>query len=312
MSHPIETSDSMNATQLPRPRIAWPTSENMDLNAHLPLSLKLFTAVTLVISIMLEAYFLLVVAPVAAQTEVTNHPCTLHDSHMRQNAKMLFLSCALVIIACVLGLIPRIRGHLLVAGRYGNGYFCFVHVAFYGPLLIFTLSVALFCLRLLQSPECVDRNPKLYSTMIYYITFSCHVNVAHMALAMWRKRVLEMAFERQSQRFLGVPPKMFDKFASYNYHEFMSGHLRETYYEECPICLGAWEPADVIKLTPCKHAFHDVCLSTWFRDHTTCAMCRCDITLINLEGEGLRSETSRGPSCPALSPQGQQEIAQAV
>jgi hypothetical protein len=46
--------------------------------------------------------------------------------------------------------------------------------------------------------------------------------------------------------------------------------------EVCAICLGSMITAGVegVLLTPCGHAFHRICLITWFKVCSTCPMCR--------------------------------------
>jgi hypothetical protein len=51
----------------------------------------------------------------------------------------------------------------------------------------------------------------------------------------------------------------------------------KTYPAECAICLGSWEPADLIKVTPCGHAFHQNCIARWLSTARTCALCRTDL-----------------------------------
>ncbi|KAK1274828.1 RING-H2 finger protein ATL43 [Acorus gramineus] len=44
---------------------------------------------------------------------------------------------------------------------------------------------------------------------------------------------------------------------------------------ECAVCLGRFEPAEVLRLLPkCKHGFHVECVDTWLDAHSTCPLCR--------------------------------------
>ncbi|KAL3117509.1 hypothetical protein niasHT_008357 [Heterodera trifolii] len=47
---------------------------------------------------------------------------------------------------------------------------------------------------------------------------------------------------------------------------------------ECTICLGEIEKETPFKLLaildPCKHIFHNECISEWFKNHSTCPICR--------------------------------------
>merc|ERR1712032_1013622 len=58
----------------------------------------------------------------------------------------------------------------------------------------------------------------------------------------------------------------------------------EPYQEACPICMENFDPSESdatdhqIVLTPCLHAFHEPCLSSWLRKHVECPSCRWDVT----------------------------------
>lgn len=44
---------------------------------------------------------------------------------------------------------------------------------------------------------------------------------------------------------------------------------------ECAICKDAFEPDTIIKILPCKHFFHKVCIEEWLRNyHHKCPLCR--------------------------------------
>jgi hypothetical protein len=44
---------------------------------------------------------------------------------------------------------------------------------------------------------------------------------------------------------------------------------------ECPICLEPFRPnQEVVELDICRHIYHRVCLSNWFRISSACPMCR--------------------------------------
>ena len=44
---------------------------------------------------------------------------------------------------------------------------------------------------------------------------------------------------------------------------------------DCPICFESMDEGVQLK---CSHVFHELCLSRWFMETTTCPMCRYDIT----------------------------------
>ncbi|KAL3081462.1 hypothetical protein niasHS_011706 [Heterodera schachtii] len=49
---------------------------------------------------------------------------------------------------------------------------------------------------------------------------------------------------------------------------------------ECTICLGEIEKETPVKLLailePCKHIFHNECISEWLKNHNTCPICRAN------------------------------------
>jgi hypothetical protein len=42
----------------------------------------------------------------------------------------------------------------------------------------------------------------------------------------------------------------------------------------CSICLSHSLVSDWARSVQCGHIFHDDCIMTWFREHTTCPLCR--------------------------------------
>ena len=42
----------------------------------------------------------------------------------------------------------------------------------------------------------------------------------------------------------------------------------------CAVCLNSFEVNEVVKKTPCNHAFHSDCILPWLQSHTTCPVCR--------------------------------------
>lgn len=58
-------------------------------------------------------------------------------------------------------------------------------------------------------------------------------------------------------------PKIF------NYH---SGKIEED--TECPICMSMISVKDQYMITPCKHCFHESCLSRWMEEEMVCPICR--------------------------------------
>ncbi|KAH7655310.1 Zinc finger RING/FYVE/PHD-type protein [Dioscorea alata] len=48
---------------------------------------------------------------------------------------------------------------------------------------------------------------------------------------------------------------------------------------ECAVCLSEIGDGEKARLLPlCKHGFHLVCIDVWLRSHSTCPLCRCNVT----------------------------------
>ncbi|KAL0436385.1 UNVERIFIED_CONTAM: hypothetical protein Sradi_0346400 [Sesamum radiatum] len=65
------------------------------------------------------------------------------------------------------------------------------------------------------------------------------------------------------------------------------GDVAEWAEEPCPICLEELVKGDVIRL-PCSHAYHEVCILTWIKNHQACPYCRAKSPNIKIDYEELR------------------------
>ena len=45
----------------------------------------------------------------------------------------------------------------------------------------------------------------------------------------------------------------------------------------CIICLDEFKLKDKLRCLPCKHFFHDICITDWLKRNETCPLCRKDI-----------------------------------
>jgi len=53
----------------------------------------------------------------------------------------------------------------------------------------------------------------------------------------------------------------------------MDAHLCHNDEEECPICLDSLS-VNNIKILPCNHKFHTLCVNTWLQKKNICPLCR--------------------------------------
>nr|XP_033803358.1 E3 ubiquitin-protein ligase RNF149 [Geotrypetes seraphini] len=47
--------------------------------------------------------------------------------------------------------------------------------------------------------------------------------------------------------------------------------------ESCAVCIENYKPKDAVRILPCKHVFHRVCIDPWLLEHRTCPMCKLDV-----------------------------------
>ncbi|KAM4797222.1 E3 ubiquitin-protein ligase RNF149 [Rhinophrynus dorsalis] len=47
--------------------------------------------------------------------------------------------------------------------------------------------------------------------------------------------------------------------------------------ENCPVCIENYKPKDLVRILPCKHIFHRLCIDPWLIEHRTCPMCKLDV-----------------------------------
>ncbi|KAL7615186.1 hypothetical protein Lser_V15G06843 [Lactuca serriola] len=55
---------------------------------------------------------------------------------------------------------------------------------------------------------------------------------------------------------------------------------------ECAVCIMEFADDERLRFLPkCHHVFHPDCIDAWLASHTTCPVCRADLTKANLEGD---------------------------
>ncbi|KAL3085531.1 hypothetical protein niasHS_009482 [Heterodera schachtii] len=66
---------------------------------------------------------------------------------------------------------------------------------------------------------------------------------------------------------------------------------------ECAICLGNYEPKESVDKLPCegKHEFHTSCIQLWFKQNTTCPLCRTKISVIRAENGSTSNASNAVP-----------------
>jgi len=62
--------------------------------------------------------------------------------------------------------------------------------------------------------------------------------------------------------------------------------------DSCPICDETLVVTEGILRLPCKHVFHDKCLSPWLSDHNTCPICRSELPAEPDESEPRKASST--------------------
>lgn len=80
---------------------------------------------------------------------------------------------------------------------------------------------------------------------------------------------------------------------------------------ECTVCIDQVKVGDEVVFLPCKHWFHEACVTMWLKEHNTCPICRTPIEAGggNGNGNGNRNAGSTGPQQgqgPGTGPSAQQ------
>jgi len=245
---------------------------------------KALVAVVVGMSLMWIGNYIFVMLP--AIREYRDMSCRYNDSQLTYNAQMLFVYFAWFVFARLALFVPCIAFWALRIQSRSHGFcraYC-VHLLLRdGPLYIFVLGSLLFWLHLMQSPICEERSPQFYRALKLYAIYSNLVSMLSLILAYWHNKLLAEAAEEMERRMgnqRGAPPDTLQKLETRQYDEELFGDEDgKPYASECAICLGSWEADDIIKVTPCGHAFHEECIGSWLAAARTCALCRQDLTL---------------------------------
>ncbi|XP_058179586.1 E3 ubiquitin-protein ligase ATL6-like [Rhododendron vialii] len=104
----------------------------------------------------------------------------------------------------------------------------------------------------------------------------------------------------------GLDPAMINSFPMFNYSDIK--HLRIGKGELlCAVCVSEFEDNERLRLLPkCDHAFHPQCIDPWLASHSTCPLCRANLS------QGIESTQSTEEPSSRTEVQIQNQIAIAV
>ncbi|CAK9043640.1 unnamed protein product [Durusdinium trenchii] len=258
------------------------------LQVHYSRRFKLFMAAISLMSLAWIVNFFVNVHPLLEDEKYITE-CRDQGNRLRYQARVLFIYFMWFVVARASLFVPCILSRVAIVQSRTHGFcrtYC-VHLLIRdGPIYIYCVASVLFWFHLLQSPECESRNPDLYGQLKIYAVCSCLLAFMCIVEVHWHNKLIANTLDLFSVWIPEVsrraPPETLEKLETIHYDpdaetNRFGDEEDKTYPSECAICLGSWEKDDVIKATPCGHAFHEDCIGGWLQSARTCALCRKDL-----------------------------------
>jgi len=255
-----------------------------------PWHFKGCATVGLIIAASWVGNYAFVVSPTleAIDSQSSKDAGTANNDKLAYNVKMLLAYFIWFAVARVSLFMTYIASRVATMRSRTHGFcrtYCILLIIRDGPLYVFVIGSLLFWFHLLLNPYCehrsstVDaRNLSVDQTLQIHAIYSCLVSLLFFLLAHWHNKLLLEAARRWPLKKRAAPPGTLEKLETRAYDEALFGDEEKPYSSDCAICLGTWDAEDVIKVTPCGHAFHEECLGGWLRHGNTCALCRQDLS----------------------------------
>ncbi|KAK9691861.1 hypothetical protein RND81_09G224900 [Saponaria officinalis] len=92
------------------------------------------------------------------------------------------------------------------------------------------------------------------------------------------RRMLAGSIARSRRAPRGLDQAVIESFPTFDYASVKTAKIGKAALE-CAVCLTEFEDDDTLRLIPhCDHVFHPECIDTWLSGHTTCPVCRANLT----------------------------------
>jgi len=158
------------------------------------------------------------------------------------------------------------------------------------PLYMFLLTAVTLCLT-------IQFLGGFSGALMFWALQSGSIGFLCLFQSSWHRRLLLDGFHRSRTQSPGAPPDTIDSLETCAFDESLFGDVEDRRYPgQCSICLEDWAPSDKIKVTPCRHVFHEDCLAHWLQKACTCAVCRQD--LVKALEDMKTSDLARGNNGP--------------
>ncbi|KAL9259769.1 E3 ubiquitin-protein ligase ATL6-like protein [Drosera capensis] len=100
------------------------------------------------------------------------------------------------------------------------------------------------------------------------------------------------SLSRQAPR--GLDPMVLNSFPTFEYGTVKARKIGKGTLE-CAVCLTEFDDHEIIRMIPrCDHVFHTDCIDTWLAAHTTCPVCRADLSTKGEEEEKAAAAAGLG------------------
>ncbi|CAH9129248.1 unnamed protein product [Cuscuta epithymum] len=81
----------------------------------------------------------------------------------------------------------------------------------------------------------------------------------------------------------GLDAESVESLPAVTYASVVVGGEAEAERNECCICLGLFEEAEMVKVMPdCCHLFHAQCVDTWLSNRSSCPLCRASLDSVSV------------------------------
>ena len=102
-----------------------------------------------------------------------------------------------------------------------------------------------------------------------------HVDAAYFQAGL--SRVTSALMRANEQPSSGSPPASGQALANLPRQTIKESLIIDDGGTGCSICISDLGVGEVIVSLPCKHSFHEECVVLWFKQHSTCPICRASI-----------------------------------